>query len=531
MTRREFFRQTGLGAAAMMLPAYLRTAAAAPSEKPNIVVIMADDMGFSDLGCYGGEIETPNLDRLSGNGLRFSQFYNAARCCPTRASLLTGLYPHQAGVGAMVSPHDERPGYRGRLNESCVTIAEVLRGAGYTTLMSGKWHVTHYQYADPGATLHPASWPLQRGFDRFFGTLAGAGSFFTPVSLMRGNEFIKPDDDFYYTDAINNEAARFILEAEPDKPLFLYTAHVAPHWPLHALPEDIERYKERYTIGWDRIRARRHERLIEQGLVDPDWSLTERDRRVPAWEDEEHKEWEIHRMAVYAAQIDRMDQGIGRIINALERTGRLDNTLILFLSDNGGCDEIIQGTETRHGYFARGGTTPEVFPGAPDTYASYGYGWANASNTPFRRYKKWIHEGGAATPLVAHWPRGITERGGLRHQVGHIIDVMATCVDMAGAAYPDQYNGHEITPMEGVSLLSAFGGRPLVREAPLFWEHLGNRGMRDGDWKLVAGRNAPWELYDMAGDRTETRDLAAANPERAAAMAASYDAWAERVGV
>lgn len=532
MNRREFLTRTGMGAAAMMLPAGLPVAAAsAQHDKPNIVVIMADDMGFSDVGCYGGEVQTPNLDRLAAGGLRFSQFYNAARCCPTRASLLTGLYPHQAGVGAMVSPNDDRPGYRGRLNESCVTLAEVLRGAGYATYLSGKWHVSHYQYQNPEATLHPGTWPLQRGFDRFFGTLAGAGSFFAPVSLMRDNDFIAPGDDFYYTDAINDEAARFIAEADADKPLFLYAAHVAPHWPLHALPEDIERYKEVYRVGWDALRAERHERLIDLGLIDPAWSLTRRDARVPAWEDAEHKEWEIHRMAVYAAQVDRMDQGIGRIVDALEQSGRLENTLILFLSDNGASDEVIQGRETRHGYFERGGTTPEVFPGGPDTYASYGHGWANASNAPFRRYKKWIHEGGAATPLVAHWPAGIAERGGIRHQVGHIIDFMATFVDMAGAVYPEAFNGHAITPMEGVSLLPAFADRPLERTAPLFWEHLGNRGMRDGNWKLVAGDDAPWELYDMERDRTETNNLSDAHPERVAAMNAAYDAWAARVGV
>ncbi len=530
MNRRQFLKQAGTGAAAMMLPSYLRAAASGP-DKPNIVVIMADDMGFSDIGCYGSEIQTPNLDRLAAGGLRFSQFYNAARCCPTRASLLTGLYPHQAGVGAMVSTGDERPGYLGRLNDSCVTIAEALGGEGYQTFLSGKWHVTHYNYQEPEATLHRDTWPRQRGFDRFFGTLAGAGSFFSPISLMRDNEFIEPDDDFYYTDAINDAAARFITEAAPDKPFFLYTAHVAPHWPLHALPEDIERYKAVYTMGWDWLRAQRHRRLIELGLIDPQWTITERDERVPAWDDEAHKEWEIHRMAVYAAQIDRMDQGIGRIIAALEDTGRLDNTLILFLADNGGCAEIIQGKDTRHGHFPQGGTTPEILPGGPDTYASYGYGWANASNTPFRRYKKWIHEGGAASPLIAHWPAGIAARGEIRHQVGHIIDLMPTCVAIAGATYPEQFNDRTITPHEGVSLLPAFENQPLERNAPLFWEHFGNRGMRDGDWKLVAGKDEPWELYDMRRDRTETRNLIEEHPDRAAAMAADYDAWAARVGV
>ena len=531
MDRRTFLKQVGISATAMTLSAQLRAAATDSANPPNIVIIMADDMGYSDIGCYGGEIETPHLDRLAAGGLRFTQFYNAARCCPTRASLLTGLYPHQAGVGSMVGVGGKEPGYRGRLNESCVTIAEGLKRAGYTTLMSGKWHVTHYRYQNPEPTLHRGTWPLQRGFDRFFGTLAGAGSFFTPVSLMRDNEFIEPGDDFYYTDAINDEAARFITEADADKPLFLYTAHVAPHWPLHALPEDIEKYKDVYRAGWDDIRKQRRARMDEMGLIDPDWKLTERDPRVSAWEDTEHQEWEIHRMAVYAAQVDRMDQGIGRIIEALEDTGRLDNTLILFLSDNGGCDEIIQGQDTRHGYFARGGTTPDVFPGEPDTYAAYGYGWANASNTPYRKYKKWIHEGGAATPLIAHWPERIKEHGALRHQIGHIIDFMATCLDIAGAEYPETFNGHDITPLEGVSLVPAFQDKPLERAAPLYWEHLGNRGIRDGKWKLVAGKDAPWELFDMERDRTETNNIADDHPDRVAAMTADYETWAERVGV
>jgi arylsulfatase A-like enzyme len=494
--------------------------------RPNIVVIMADDMGFSDIGCYGGEIRTPNLDALAAGGLRFTQFYNAARCCPTRASLLTGLYPHQAGVGAMVGPGDA-PGYRGRLVEQCVTIAEVLRETGYHTAMSGKWHVTHFDYGDPEPTLHRASWPLQRGFQRFFGTLAGAGSYFTPVSLMRDNDFIEPDAGFYYTDEINNAAAAFIEQAPADQPLFLYIAHVAPHWPLHALPEDVQKYRGVYDTGWDRMRTERHERLIKMGLVSRHWPLTPRDARVPAWDDARNKNWEAHRMAVYAAQVDNMDQGIGRVIQALRRTGRFDNTLILFLSDNGGCDEVIQGRDTRHGYFQRGGTNPAVLPGDPDTYAAYGVAWANASNTPFRLYKKWGHEGGVATPFIAHWPEGIRDRGALRHQVGHVIDIMATAVDLAQAQYPATANGHEIPPLEGMSLRPAFDNRPLPREA-LYWEHMGNQAIRRGDWKLVRENRGEWELYDLNADRTEMVNLAARHPERVEAMARMWNDWADR---
>jgi arylsulfatase A-like enzyme len=279
MNRRTFLRQVGVGTGAMALPAFLRTGVAAETTPPNIIIIMADDMGYSDIGCYGGEVKTPNLDRLAAGGVRFTQFYNAARCCPTRASLLTGLYPHQAGVGAMVGPGKE-PGYRGRLNESCVTIAEVLGGAGYTTLMSGKYHVTHYNYSDPEPTLHRDTWPIQRGFDRFFGTLAGGGSYYHPVSLMEDNDFIEPPEGFYYTDAISDHAAQFITEAPAEKPFFLYTAYTAPHWPLHALKEDIEKYKEVYRVGWDNIREQRRERMIKMGLIRPEWPLTERDERI-----------------------------------------------------------------------------------------------------------------------------------------------------------------------------------------------------------------------------------------------------------
>lgn len=510
-----------------VLTASLLILSAAASGQPDIVIIMADDMGWSDLGSYGGEIRTPNLDALAAGGLRFSQFYNAARCCPTRASLLTGLYPHQAGLGAMVSPGDH-PGYLGRLNESCVTLAEVLRSAGFHTAASGKWHVTHFNYSNR-PLLHQGSWPLQRGFDRFYGTLAGGGDYYGPVSLMRDNDFIEPGEGFYYTHAINREAAAFVDAAPKDKPLFLYVSHVAPHWPLHALEEDIARYDGVYDVGWDRIREQRHRRLIEEGLIGADVELSPRDRGVPRWENARHKEWEARRMAVYAAQVDSMDQGIGGLIEAIKRRGRFDNTLILFLSDNGGSDEVIQGQNTRHGNFPRGGTTPEVMPGPADTYASYGKPWANVSNTPFRLYKKWNHEGGVATPLIAHWPTGITENGAIRHQVGHIIDLMATVVDLAGADYPEEFNGHAITPMEGVSLRPAFADEPLEREA-LYWEHFGQRAVRVGPWKLV-GDNRRWQLYNLDEDRTELNNLANQHPEKVERMAAMWDAWADRSNV
>ena len=533
--RRSFLKTMGAGVAALPF-AGMSSVNAAPDDRPNIVVIMADDLGYSDLGCYGGEINTPNLDGLAENGLRFTQFYNAGRCVPTRGSILTGLYPHQAGVGAMVGPGDA-PGYRGRLVDRCVTMGEVLGEAGYQTYISGKWHVTHYNYGDPAPSLHRDTWPLQRGFDRFYGHLSGGGGYYDMISLTKGNAFIPSQprfedrDEFYLTDEINDHAARFVEEADPDEPLFLYMAHYAPHWPLHALPEDIEKYDGVYDKGWDEVRSRRQERMIEMGILDEDWPLTPRDDRVPPWEDAEHKEWEAHRMAVYAAMVDNMDQGIGRVIDALKETGRFENTLILFLSDNGASDEVIQGTDTRHGYFAEGGTNPGIMPGGPDTYASYGPEWANASNTPFRLYKKWNHEGGVATPLIAHWPEGITDHGALRHEPGHIIDLMATAVDLAGAEYPETYNGHDILPMEGVSLVPAFNGEPLDREEPIYFEHMGNRAIRDGKWKLVSEQGGEWELYDMEADRVELNNLAEEYPERAEQMREMWHDWADRAYV
>ncbi|MBN1343069.1 MAG: arylsulfatase [Phycisphaerae bacterium] len=514
------------------------------ADRPNIILIMADDMGYSDIGCYGGEVRTPHIDRLAAGGLRFTQFYNTARCCPTRACLMTGLYPHQAGVGHMMNDRGLE-GYRGDLNDRCVTIAAVLKGAGYATFMSGKWHVTRQvgHWSGDAKLTSKHNWPVQRGFERFYGTIHGAASYFDPITLTLGNEPIKPEaEGYYYTDAISEHASAFIREhvkAKPSEPFFCYVAFTSPHWPLHALPEDVARYKGRYDRGWDALRAERLERMRKMGIVDTRWKLTDRDRGVKAWEDVEHKAWHSRRMEVYAAQIDRMDQGIGRIVETLEALGQLDDTLIFFLADNGGCAEEIGGKwgglhipeKTRDGRDVRRGNDPNVMPGSATTYQSYGLPWANASNTPFRRYKHWVHEGGISTPLVVHWPGGIRARGELRRQPGHLIDIMATCVDVAGATYPTELKGQAIRPMEGKSLAPALAGKPIDREA-IYWEHEGNRAIRVGKWKLVAqGPRGKWELYDMEADRTETNDLAADHPERVKAMSSKWEGWAERANV
>ncbi|HUT25208.1 MAG TPA: arylsulfatase, partial [Sumerlaeia bacterium] len=500
---------------------------ARPAPRPNIVLIMADDMGYSDIGCYGGEIRTPNLDRLADNGLRFTQFYNTGRCCPTRASLLTGLYPHQAGVGHMMGDQG-LDGFRGDLNRECVTIAETLREAGYGTYMSGKWHVT--KHTKPNSGAEKFNWPLQRGFDRFFGTITGAGDFWGPATLTRDNTPIEaPKEGFYYTDAISDTAIEFIndhVKARPDDPFFAYVAYTAPHWPLHAPKADVDRYRGKYMMGWDRLREERHARMIEMGIVDAAWPMTPRDETATSWDevDEEKRQDMDWRMAVYAAMIDIMDQGVGRIVSTLKTTGRLDNTLIFFLSDNGGCAE---GGPWGFGKMATGDH------GENRGHSSYGLSWANASNTPFRRYKHWVHEGGIATPLIVHWPSRVRARGALRRQPGHLIDVMATCVDVSGAAYPSEREGHRIQPMEGRSLVSAFDDRPIEREA-LYWEHEGNCAVRILKWKLVSQHRQSfwqpgvWELYDLEADRTELHDLSKADPNRVEQMARQWRTWARR---
>ncbi|MDG2208078.1 MAG: arylsulfatase [Pirellulales bacterium] len=505
---------------------------AADADPPNIVIVLADDMGFSDIGCYGGEIQTPSLDHLAEEGVRFTHFYNAGRCCPTRASLLTGLYPHQAGVGNMIRDQ-HLPGYRGQLNRDCVTMAEVLKTAGYYTAAIGKWHLTRDDH--PGdAAADRSSWPLQRGFDFFYGTLPGGGSYYNPKGLTRGNDPARAEGDFYYTDSISREASAVVDRAAAmHKPLFLYVAYTAPHWPLHAPEEDVARYRKTYAKGWDRLRAERYQRMVDMGLIEPQWKLSPRDHRVPAWEDTPQKDWQIERMAVYAAQIDRMDRGIGQIVEALNRTHQMDNTLFIFLADNGGCSEIISPRPVPADHpEAKFGNLPGVMPGSDETFASYGIGWANLSNTPFRKYKTLQFEGGTASPLIVHWPVGIAaeRNGSLVDESAHLIDLMATAVDVSGATYPQTVGDQSIQPMEGISLTPALTGRSLQRDAPLYFEHIGHRAVRDLRWKLVCrGPYAPWELYDMQADRTEVKDLAAEQPERVRQMVAAWDRWASRV--
>lgn len=539
---------------------YLCFVSAVRADRPNIVIIMSDDMGYSDIGCYGGEIDTPNLNSLADNGLRFTQFYNTGRCCPTRASLLTGLYPHQAGVGWMMtdSGYD---GYRGDLNNQCRTIAEVLKPAGYRTYMSGKWHVTKQE----SAQSEKYNWPLQRGFEKFYGTISGAGSFWDPWSLVRQNTPISCAADpeyrpetYYYTHAISDHAVRFIQDHQKEseeEPFFLYVAYTAAHWPMHALPQDIVKYQSRFDAGFSQLRQERYQRMQKMGLIRPEWALSD---DAEQWDQVSHREWDLRNMEVYAAMVDSMDQGIGNIVAALKETGQLEDTLVMYLQDNGGCAEGLGRTargglttrtasatlpvmkpealqtkmipdQTRDGFPTLMG--PGVMPGPDGTYIAYGRGWANVSNTPFREYKHWVHEGGIATPLIAHWPAGIKGKGKLTSQPGHLIDLMATCVDLAEAEYPSMVNGHAIKPLEGRSLHPAFLKQKIQRDA-LYWEHEGNRAVREGDWKLVAkGPAGDWELYNLRKDRTEQTNLAAIHPELTARLAAKFDAYAKRANV
>lgn len=500
----------------------------AQAKQPNIVVILADDMGYSDIGCYGGEIETPNIDRLARNGIRYKQFYNCARSCPSRASLLTGLYPHQAGMGWMAAADLQLPPYQGYLNRNCVTIAEVLKSAGYETHMSGKWHVSSDRQNE-GNVLD--NWPNQRGFDEFYGIVDGAANYFKTIVNVNNDRMPSPDDgSFYFTHAISDHAVDFIAEHPfAEKPLFLYVAYTAPHWPLHALQRDIDKYVERYKVGWDVLRRERFERQKAMGLFPSTAVLSPRDERVPAWDSlspEEQKEF-VMRMAIYAAQIDAMDQGIGRIVTGLAKRGELDNTLILFMSDNGACAEFT----------SRGKRI--AVDGKEDTYESYRINWANLSSTPYREYKHYTNEGGIASPLVVHYPNGINKalKNKFVDEYGHFTDVMATCVDLSGAAYPEIYNGYQITPMQGVSLAPNFRGERTKRTVT-YWEHEANIGLRDGKWKIVTRTHEgeefdphSVELYDMEADPTEMNNLAGDDPGRVAEMYARWEAWARETGV
>ena len=500
------------------------------ASRPNIVIILVDDLGYSDLGCYGSEIPTPNLDRLAQSGLRFTHFYNAGRCCPSRAALLTGLHPHQAGVGCMIDGYAksvrdqlDSPAYADHLSPSCPTIAELLRAGGYRTLMCGKWHLGYRRL----------QWPARRGFDRSLVQIDGAMNYFgpgvqhtpgdVPPMALNDQPFTPPRENFYATDAYTEQAVEWLTEAAAEKkPFFLYLAYSAPHWPLHAPAQDIARHLGKYRDGWEAVRKARHRRQLQLGVADAKWGMAPPDRgpHKPWHEltDAQRDEWDL-RMAVYAAQVERMDAGIGRVLEALRQTGVEQNTLVLFLSDNGGAAE-----DPKKG-------KPGAVTGTRDSYAGYGRPWATVSNTPLRLHKQRMHEGGISTPAILYWPGRVAAPGSITPQPAHLIDVLPTCLAAAGVERAQQQDiDAKPAPPEGINLLPVLSGGTLP-DRTLCWEHEGHRAARHGNWKLVALHGGDWELYDLAADRTESHNLAATHPQKVAELKKLYESWSTRCGV
>lgn len=512
---------------------------------PNIVILLADDLGFSDIGCYGSEIRTPHLDALARDGVTMSSFYNTARCSPSRASLLTGLDPHQTGIGILTG--DTRPaGYSGDLDPRCPTLAELLRESGYLTSVIGKWHLAR------DVRRPNAAWPTRRGFDTHWGPLGGACSYFEPTTMASGEHVIEvDDDDFYLTEELGVRASRTVHDAaQEQRPFFLYLPFTAPHWPLHARPEEIASYDGIYSRGWDEVRAGRLRAMGELGVFgDRSPPLSDRDDDVPSWDDVADADWQALRMQVYAAQVSAMDTAIGQVVQALEETAQRANTLIMFLSDNGGCaEEIPPGWademsprpynvpgRTRGGQRVRKGNAPSVVPGGRASFASYGKPWANVSNTPFREYKHWVHEGGISTPLIAHWPDGGLEHGWDHspHQLTDIVPTLLEAVGRPDSRKPVESAEHvDAVERRGCSMLPSWRDRQRAPDDhPLFFEHEGNAAIRHGRWKGVRKHGEPWELYDLANDRTETRDLAAAEPGILSELTSAWTDWALRCGV
>lgn len=488
--------------------------AATAQKKPNIIFILADDMGYSDLGCYGSEIKTPNLDRVANEGIKMRTFYNNARCCPTRASLLTGRYPHAVGMGLMVTTPDQpvEPGpYQGFLDHNTPTIAELLKKAGYHTYMSGKWHVGE----------RPQDWPRKRGFDRYYGLISGASSFYEITPQEKAKRFFVSDDQivnipatgFYATDAYTDSAIAFLKSTPAQDPFFLYLAYTAPHYPLHAPEEDIVKYENLYAQGWDIIRQQRYAKQTTLGMIDARYALTPKMPTLKDWAgDDPQLQW-VRKMAVHAAMVDRLDQNMGKLIQFLKSKNKWENTLLVFLSDNGASAEKVN-MEKLH--------DPTTKIGARGSYASIGENWANVSNTPFKRYKHFIHEGGINTPMILHWPAVIQPHKGFTDGVGHVIDLLPTAMELAGI---------KNVSSDGMSLSYLWNGQKQP-ERTIFWEHENNWGMRKGKWKLVKENDEmKWSLFNMQQDPTEMKDLSLSMPDLVSELSAEYTAWSAKMGV
>lgn len=495
-----------LSAMALLIPAACQTQAQTVEQqttRPNIIVILADDMGYSDLGCTGSEIHTPHLDALASDGLLFTHCYNTSRCCPTRASLLTGVYQHRAGYGYMDS-NLGFPAYQGRFRPGVVTIAQLLQQANYRTIMVGKWHLGS----------EPENAPLGRGFDRMYGIPKGGGVYYYPCigrdrQVYLNEQQVFPDSTWYSTDAFTDYAIEFIQEAEQDEqPFFVYLAYIAPHFPLQARPEDIAKYRGKYSQGYAHYRHQRFQKQKALGVVPGTTTLSDAD--FPAWSSVENQAEEALKMAVYAAQVDRLDQNIGRLVGELKKSGIYENTVIVFLSDNGAASVALN-------------DTPEAALGTRDSWASYGKNWANVSNTPYRQYKAMTHEGGIITPLIMHWPQGI-DAPKLIHTPVHINDMMPTCLALAGIDYPSTFRQETLASLDGQSLLPLLEDRSDA-ERMTFWEHQGNQAVRDGNLKLVRRHQQAWELYDLAQDPTEMHNLYPTHAPSAERLEKQYQRW------
>lgn len=502
------------------------------NSRPNIVLILADDLGYSDIGAYGSEVKTPNLDRLANEGIRFREFYNNSICAPTRASLITGQFSHKAGVG-FFDVNLGLPAYQGFLNKESVTFAEVLKNSGYSTLMSGKWHVGK----------DSVERPLQRGFDRFYGILGGASNYYDaeplpfgdkpyPVTLLKNNQQLHPKpNSYYFTDEIANNAIEFLDEQnKTNKPFFLYLAFNAPHWPLQALPEDIAKYKGRYDIGWDSLRLERIERQKKMGILEPNQTIAKHDPDVPEWNKltyDEQQFWKA-KMEVFAAMIDRMDQNIGKVLAKLKQLGKDENTIVVFLSDNGSQGGFNSLNLKNRGLVKNAGPV-----GTAGSFDYLEQPWAYVGNTPFRQYKNNMHEGGFRTPFIAWYPKKI-KAGTITKGTGHIIDLAPTFYELAKANYPKQFAGNTINPLPGKSLIPVlFDAKPTIdRGEPLFWERAGNRAVRKGQWKIVSTfPKYEWELYNIEKDAGETTNLANEHPEIVDELSVDYFKWADKTGV
>lgn len=501
----------------------------AQNKKTNIVLVVVDDLGYSDLGSYGSEINTPNLDRLAKEGLRLKEFYTNAICAPTRASILTGQYQHKAGIGYF-DVDLGLPEYQGKLNKESLTLAEVLKQSGYSTLLSGKWHVGS----------DSLSWPQQRGFEKSYGITGGGANYFDaedlplfgsryPVTLLENNKRIKPEaNSYYFTDKIGNKAVQFLDEQNKEnKPFFLYLAFTAPHWPLQALPEDIAKYKGKYDIGWDSLRTLRLQKQVELGIRDKNQTIASRPKEVPAWQALTYNEKELwkNKMEVYAAMVDRMDQNVGKLLNKLKELKKDKNTLIVFISDNGAPAEDVD-----HGPVKASKSEGPV--GTAGSFESQGKNWSYLSNTPLKAYKGGLYEGGVSTSFIAWFP-GKIKANTIAKGTGHLIDLAPTFYEVAGAKYPLKYNNIATNQLVGKSLTNVFFKQEdLQRGEPLFWELWGHRAIRDGKWKLVSSfPNNQWELYNIEEDRGETKNLAKENPQIVKQLTLNYLNWANKNNV